>query len=147
MPNATKFNIKLRHFEGLTQILDTLRAKWIAYTPEEHVRQLFLLHLIQELGYPAERIAVEHSFKSASGKHYRADIVVFDAQLRPLLLVECKAMDIILTSKTFEQASRYNAIVGAPYIIITNGKKHYLVHTTNFTDYKQLSEIPPYSKE
>lgn len=145
MPNSKKLNIKLRTFEGSRQILDTLRAKWIAYTPEEHVRQLFLLHLIQELGYPAENIAVEYPFCSVSGKNYRADIVVFDTNLKPMLLVECKSMDIILTSKTFEQATRYNAIICAPYLLITNGKKHYLVHTTNFIDYKQLTELPSYT--
>ena len=60
----------------------------------------------------------------------REDIVVMDAEARPLILVECKATDIDFANRktlgeVFEQATRYNAVVGARYLILSNGLQHF----------------------
>lgn len=76
----------------------------------------------------------------------RADVVVFDREARPLLLAECKASDIDFKqrdtiSNVFQQATRYNAILKARYLLITNGLQHFCYEAT--TDgYKALRAFP-----
>ena len=43
---------------------------------------------------------------------------------RPCLLAECKAPDVPLGREVFAQAVRYNSVVAAPYVLITNGLLH-----------------------
>ena len=59
----------------------------------------------------------------------RADVVVLDGEAKPLLLAECKSADVDLGSKSicdevFRQATRYNAVLGARYVVLTNGIRH-----------------------
>lgn len=85
-------------------------------TPEEYVRQCFLHRLVDELGYPKELIAVEVAL---DGK--RADAIVYDRQMSPLMIIEFKADTVALTQKTLDQATTYNRQVGVPYLILHNG--------------------------
>ena len=80
-----KHDLKLREVEGKREVFDPLRKKWVAYTPEEHVRQTFILFLTLDKGVPPELIAVEQQFKGALGKEYRADIVVYGRNGTPRL--------------------------------------------------------------
>ena len=42
----------------------------------------------------------------------------------PKILVELKAPNITLTEQTFEQIARYNSVIGAEKIILSNGLQH-----------------------
>ena len=66
-----------------------IRGKEIKLTPEEAARQLYLQILLDEYGYPAERIELEYSVSFGREKK-RADIVVFDKQqtTSPYIIVE-----------------------------------------------------------
>ena len=55
----------------------------------------------------------------------RSDIVVYDRNGNPLVVVECKAADVKITQETFNQVARYNIKFKAPLIIVTNGLNHY----------------------
>jgi hypothetical protein len=105
-----------------TQIFDAFRNKYVALTPEEWVRQHVLNYLHQHLAYPRNRIAVEVSLK-LNGLSKRADIVVYDAQMQPWMIVECKAADVVMDQKVFDQAARYNLTMRVPFLVITNGMK------------------------
>ena len=94
----------------------------MALTPEEWVRQHVLNYLHQHLAYPRNRIAVEVSLK-LNGLSKRADIVVYDAQMQPWMIVECKAADVVMDQKVFDQAARYNLTMRVPFLVITNGMK------------------------
>lgn len=50
---------------------------------------------------------------------------MFDAQIKPWLLVECKSPHVELTQSVFEQAAVYNLRLRAPYLAITNGLATY----------------------
>ncbi|MDE6483293.1 MAG: type I restriction enzyme HsdR N-terminal domain-containing protein [Rikenellaceae bacterium] len=139
-------DLKLRDVEGKREVFDPLRKKWVAYTPEEHVRQTFILFLTLDRGVPPELIAVEHRFKGALGKEYRADIIVHDRNGAPRLLVECKAADVRITRDTVLQATRYNYIVKAAYIALTNGHQNYLFKTKDLANYAAVNPFPPYSE-
>ena len=63
-----------------------IRKRWMIITPEEWVRQNFLLYLINVLHYPASLIAVEKQLISAAVKK-RFDIVVYKNSL-PFMIIE-----------------------------------------------------------
>ena len=100
-------------------IFCSIRKRWYNITPEEWVRQNFLLYLIHVLNYPASLIAVEKQLQISEVKK-RFDIVVYKNSL-PFLIVECKEMNIPLTENTLRQVLNYNSTIQAPYMVITNG--------------------------
>lgn len=127
-------------------LFDPLRRRWVAATPEEWVRQHFLNHLVHDLGYPPGRIAVEHSLK-LNRRDLRADVLIFDAQGRPLVLVECKAPQVPITQRTFDQAGRYNSVFKVPYLMVTNGLRHFCCRldlATGAVDF--LPHLPRYAE-
>lgn len=101
-------------------LFDPLRKKWILLTPEEWVRQNFLSYLVNEKNYPASLIAVEKEIKLGELKK-RFDILVYDTNHQPWMMVECKAMEIELEEKVLQQVLRYNLSIPVRYIVITNG--------------------------
>ena len=111
-------------------IWDSLRRKWLLLTPEEWVRQHTIAWLIGSKGVPALRISQEYPV-NINGQHQRADIVVIDDLAKPYLLVECKAPEIEIDNEVVMQAMRYNTIVQAQYILLTNGKKLYCFEYAN----------------
>lgn len=136
--------IKTKQDGSGIQVFDPWRRKWVALTPEEWVRQHFVNHLVNDLGYPAGRTLVEHGL-TYQGRAQRADVVVCDALGQPLVLVECKAPSVPITQRTFEQAARYNTVFKVPYLMVTNGLKHYCClvdHRTAHVDF--LTKLPPY---
>ena len=93
-------------------------------TPEEWVRRHLLVFLVERCGACAKRIVQEYPVR-LNGQPQRADVVVVDAAGQPLLLAECKAPDVKLDGRTLAQAVRYNSVLGARYILLTNGLTHY----------------------
>jgi hypothetical protein len=75
------------------QVWDRLRKKYVLLTPEEWVRQHFIAYLIEHLGYPEGRMASEYTV-DYNGMKKRCDVVAFDENLQPFLIVECKAVSI-----------------------------------------------------
>jgi len=55
----------------------------------------------------------------------RCDFVVYDRTGHALMVVECKAPAVELGQQVFDQVSRYNQQYKAPYLLITNGNKHF----------------------
>jgi len=111
---------KLRQNEGVKEIFDTIRKKWLVLTPEEWVRQNIILFLLLTKYYPSSLISVEKEIKLADLKK-RYDIVVFNRQTLPWMIIECKEMNVSLSEKTMEQILRYHISIPAKYLIITNG--------------------------
>ncbi len=135
-----------RTHSGKTEVLDKLRRQYVAFTPEEEVRQSMIAYLINEKAYPQGVIAVEYSFK-LHGMQKRADIVVFSAKGIPVLLIECKAPQIPLSQEILNQASIYNQVVQAPLVCIFNGVSILVcsldIHTNQ---YHMLDTIPNYGE-
>lgn len=101
-------------------IFDEIRKRWVMLTPEEWVRQNFLQYLVQVKQYPASLIAVEREIRLGELKK-RFDIVVFDRDLKPWMIIECKEMNVALDNTVLEQVLRYNQSMQVPYLVITNG--------------------------
>lgn len=112
-------DFKTRSSEGADFIFDPIRKAWIKLNPEEWVRQNLIAYLNRVVHIPFSLIAVEKRLKV--GELYRRfDIVAFK-DAKPWLLVECKAMDVPLTSATISQMLAYVSALQCPYFIMSNG--------------------------
>jgi hypothetical protein len=140
-----KFKIRTNP-QGKEEIFDYWRKKYVVLTPEEWVRQQFLLLLVEEKGYPRSLIAVEKSI-SVNRLSKRFDAVVYDHTGHPAMLIEFKAPSVALSQKTMEQAGRYNLHLKVNFLIISNGAQHYCckIDHQNQT-FTFLSEIPHYAQ-
>ncbi|MBZ5859174.1 type I restriction enzyme HsdR N-terminal domain-containing protein [Flavihumibacter profundi] len=118
------FPFRWREQNGKRQIFDETRKKWVAFTPEEWVRQNFLQYLLQEKKYPATLIAIEKELKIGELTK-RFDILVYDYQHQPWLMVECKSMDVAINDAVVHQVLRYNIAIPVRFIVVTNGTKTY----------------------
>lgn len=105
-------------------IFDSLRKKWVALTPEEWVRQNFIQFLVQSKNYPASLIAVEKEIQ-LSELRKRFDILVYDNNHHPWMMIECKAPDVKLDDAVLQQVLRYNISVPVKHLVITNGNVAY----------------------
>ena len=128
------------------KIWDPLRKKWLVCTPEEEVRQWFIKLLNSQLQIPMHMMMSEVAMKFGEGivkKDFRADILVYDRKLKPLMVVECKRPDVKLSQDVVEQALKYNMVLGAPYIAITNGRGTYVCHLEDGR-FVFLEKVPAY---
>lgn len=113
-------------------------------TPEEWVRQHFVHFLIDKKNYPTSLIALEKQL-TINNRKKRTDILVFNTEGTPEIIVECKAPTIKVTQDTFDQIARYNLKLKANFLIVTNGLEHFYckMDFENET-YIFLKEIPDY---
>ena len=115
---APAFQIERR--DGREMIFDRLRRKWLVLTPEEWVRQNFVQFLLQEMQYPSGLLALEKQIRLGE-RLKRFDILMYDREHAPWMLVECKAPSVELSPETLQQVLRYHISLPASYLVITNG--------------------------
>lgn len=129
-------------------VFDPLRKRMVALTPEEGVRQWLISFLHTGMKVPRHMMMSEVALNYGDGpvqKTYRADIVVYDRSLGPLLIAECKRPEVQLTGEVVEQALRYTMVLGARYIMISNGTKTFLMRR-NGNEWKYISSVPTYEE-
>ncbi len=117
-----QFNFKFRKDKDKFFIYDDIRKTWLLLTPEEWVRQNWIHYFLTVKGYFTSALITEKKIE-LNGLTKRIDLLITE-KTQPNILVECKAPKIKLTEKTFEQTARYNSIIGAEKIILTNGLHH-----------------------
>lgn len=123
-------------------IYDPLRRKQVARTPEEEVRQGVITWLRDARHVPEGLMESEYDF-IYNRRHYRADILVFNRQLQPQLLVECKAPGVKLSAAVIGQVVRYTRVLDVRFILVTNGTvTHFLQRSPAGGGYGFLAEIP-----
>ena len=138
--------LKTKSVEGTIQVFGQVRKKYFVLTPEEWVRQNLLRHLIEDLGYPAGRTAVETEI-SRKGAQQRADIVVHSRAGSPVLVAECKSPDLKIGQAVFDQVSKYNAALEAEYLLVTNGLTHFCYQVDREShSYSFLDSLPHYEE-
>mgnify|MGYP000654228288 CR=1 FL=1 len=110
-------------------------------TPEEWVRQNTIQYLVKELNIPLSLINVEKQIK-LHGTIKRYDIVTFNPDGSIHLIVECKADSIKISQDTFDQIARYNLVLDADFLMVTNGLQHiYCVIDQNHKSYRFLEDL------
>ena len=136
--------LKTKLVEGTTQVFDQVRKKYLVLTPEEWVRQHFIHYLNQEKNYPLGLMGVEKMMKYNSMKT-RADIVLYAADGKPNMIVECKAPNVKITQDAFNQIAKYNFKLQVPLLVVTNGIQHFCCKMDyKISKIKFLEEIPSY---
>jgi len=120
-----------------------IRKRWFKITPEEWVRQNFLLYLIHVLHYPATLIAVEKQLITADVKK-RFDIVIYKDSV-PFMIVECKEMNVPLSENTIRQVLNYNVNIRAEIIVLTNGINCAGFHK-KANEFIEINELPVWGK-
>lgn len=138
------YPFRIREEGGKEYIFDEMRRFWARLTPEEWVRQNFLQYLLNVKKYPASLIAVEKEIMLGELKK-RYDILVFDREHRPWLLIECKAMEVSLSESVLEQVLRYHAAVPVPFLVITNGS-YCMGYRKEKGQLETLKELPEYPR-
>lgn len=144
--NLPEYYFHIRKIENDKQVIfDMIRKKEVLLTPEEWVRQHIVRFLIENRQFPVSLISVESLVKINRLKR-RFDILVFDRKGNALLLVECKAPGVTINQETFDQISAYNYSLKAPYLLITNGIKHYFCKINlDQKNYQFIENVPEYN--
>ena len=139
-----KDQLKVRNTEGKRFIFDPLRKKWLVLQPEELVRQLVIQYLLKEKNYRSSHMAVERMLK-VNKLTKRCDILMYDLQQQPFLLVECKAPAVKINQNVFRQIAWYNMPLKVQYLLVTNGITTYCCAMDyDQEDYRFLAEIPDF---
>jgi len=131
---------RFKEENGKEMIFDFIRKQWLLLNGEEWVRQNFIQFLVQELKYPLELIAVEKEIQLGELKK-RFDILIYDTDHKPWMLVECKGGEISLDEKVLYQVLRYNISMPANFLIITNGQFTYAWEKIN-GELKEILKMP-----
>lgn len=144
--NFPPCRFRLSRGAGAVRLWDGVRKLWVVLTPEEWVRQHLVKMITDVMGVPAAAIVLEYPV-DVHGMPQRADLVVVARDMRPLLIAECKAFDVEIDARVYAQGVRYNAVAGAKYMLLTNGRKHYCYLRGEDGEYSLLEAFPDLSRE
>ena len=138
------YEFRLKKIDEKRFIFDEIRKNYFELTPEEWVRQNCIKFLINEKKYKSQLIAVEKKI-ILNNLTKRFDIIAYDNNGDPNLLVECKAPNIAIRQETFDQILSYNRVINSKYLMITNGIIHYYCKIDNIDNkINFLKDIPNY---
>src|SRR5690554_2906796 len=140
-------NITVRETRGKdTPYINCLvRKKEIKLTPEEAVRQLYVMVLMQDFGYPTDQMELEYAVSFGREKK-RADIVIFDRDktTSPYIMVELKKPKL---KDGKEQLKSYCNATGAPIGIWSNGESVSFYHRKDPNYFEDIPAIPKASEK
>lgn len=147
--NMPPTNMQLLEKDG--QIYSHIRKKWLVKTPEERVRQEYLLELVNSYGYRIEQMKEEEEITGRGSAGARADFVIWkdteakQQQKPPLIIVECKADNVKIDEKTYNQGDNYARLTGAPFFVTHNNNdtRYWRVKTDKMPKYiEEIEDIP-----
>ena len=107
------FDFKIKQDKDTFFIYDLVRRTYLVLTPEEWVRQHWVHYFHFIKGKSLSSLIMERKIE-LNGTTKRIDLLV-TGKTEP---------HIALTESVFEQAARYNTIISAPKIILSNGLQH-----------------------
>ncbi len=136
------YDFKKRKEKNTELIFDTIRKRWLVLTGEEWVRQNFLQYIVQVKNYPASLIAIEKEIYLGELKK-RCDIVVYNRDTLPWMIIECKEMNERLNVKVLDQILRYHITLPAKYLVVTNGSYCFGFEKRKGQFY-EIDEMPEY---
>ena len=113
------FDFEIKRDKDKFFIYDLVRKSWLILTPEEWVRQHWVHYFHFVKGRNLSSMILEKKL-ILNGTIKRIDLLVTEKTVAKIL-IECKAPEIKLTEKTFDQTARYNSVLKAEEIILSNG--------------------------
>lgn len=140
--NLNRYNLRIIQEDGKERVFDIIRKKYVVLTPEEWVRQHIIHYLISDHKFPKALISVEKQLL-LNGLSKRTDIVLYNRNASPILIVECKSPDVPLSQAVVDQAARYNITLRVPWLWVTNGEKHAICNISFETEtWKWVENLP-----
>lgn len=140
--NFPSFHFRFKNSENKLYIFDEIRKKFYLLTPEEWVRQHVLHYFLYVKKYSRTHINIEKIVK-INGQNKRYDLVLHNSNGTIHILVECKEPNVKITQQTFDQIARYNGVLNADYLMVTNGLNHYYCKLDYENEvYHFLNDIP-----
>ena len=123
-----------------------VRGKWLVETPEETVRQQYLLTLCNEYEFALAQIAEEMELTGRGSASARGDFVIWRTvedkaeENAPFIVVECKSDNVTIKQDDYDQGENYARICGAPFFV---------THNTRETKYWRVKKdkVPGYIEE
>ena len=99
---------------------------------------------MNEKRYPGSLIAIENKV-DVNLLPQRSDIVLYNNNAQPVMIVECKSVKVKITQDVFNQIARYNMKLRVPFLVVTNGLQHYCCQMDyDKKSFKFIPEIPFY---
>jgi len=142
--NLPQYKFRYGKKKDKITIYDEIRKKFVVLTPEEWVRQNFINYLIKEKYFPSGLLAIEMEFRY-NELSLRADIISFNKNGIPVMIVECKAPSIKITQAGFDQVAVYSMKLGVSLVVVTNGLVHYCCKINQGEKrYEFLKEVPDF---
>ncbi len=131
------------------KIYAPLKNKWLMLKPEEQVRQKYIARLVNKYGYSIEQMAQEVQVSSSQRGQGRAmaDIVIWKSAKdkndnnSPVIVVECKAENIIIHEEDYFQGFNYASWAGADFFVTTNFKETKIFKVIKGKMPKKLEEV------
>lgn len=144
--NLPSANFRIRNSNGISEIFDPLRRKFVALTNEEWVRQHLISFFLIHRSVPATMIASERGLM-VNKLPKRFDLLIYSQTGKPAMIVECKAPTVKLDEEVLYQAARYNLSLQVPFLLISNGLKHVCLKVDYSTgELSALPDIPDYKE-
>ena len=143
--------LKIKREETSGKIWSHVRSKWLVETPEETVRQEYLLILANEYGFSLDQIAEELDLTGPGSASARADFVIWRTAKdkaddnAPFIIVECKSDNVTIKSQDYRQGENYARICGAPFFVTHNSRetKYWRVEKDKVPGYtEEIENIP-----
>lgn len=133
------------------RIFSPVRQKWVPLTPEERVRQEYLTALTEEYGFAMDQIAEEEAVPYRGMGKPRADFLIWKSPAaknngeHALIVVECKADNVTINLKDYEQGANYAQYEHARFFVTHNNKetKYWRVDASKrMPNYDEIEDIP-----
>jgi len=125
--------MKLELDELGNKILAPLKGNdtWLEASPEEIVRQRFIVHLVNELGYSLDQMAQELNVTNSQRGTGRAsaDIVIWktvedkEEDKHAAIVIECKSDNVTIQPADYYQGLNYATWVSADFFVTHNTKE------------------------
>lgn len=137
--------------DGKGKIWSPIRKKWCHETPEERVRQEYVCVLVNEYGYPLEQMDEEIQVTERGAAQARADILIWrtleerSAGKTALIVVECKADNVAIDARTYQQGANYAQYERARFFVTHNHRetKYWRVDLQRrMPNYDEIENIP-----
>ncbi len=129
---APSILLEIQHDQN-GRIYSHVRQKYLVETPEERVRQEYLLVLHNEYGYALDQIDEEvdpnQSGKQRGTAQARADFAIYrsaadkNGDATPLVIVECKSDNVTIRETDYQQGENYARLNEAPFFVTHNSKE------------------------
>ena len=113
------------------KIFIPLKQNWFKWTPEEDVRQKYIIRLVNDYGYSLKQMEQEilvSTTKRGTGGA-KADIIIYKTEedknhrKNAFIIVECKADNMKIQKEDYYQGVNYASMAHADFVVTTNIKE------------------------